>query len=88
MKINIGGCVNTLAMECMAFYRNYGGDGRNYTARAVYQCYYDPFNPDFVVINFNPDKTLTVLIFFVTIPMGIMVVSCSYMCICSRWDIN
>ncbi len=84
MKINIEGCVNTLSMECMAFYHKYGGDGRNYTARAVYECHYDPFNPDFVVINFSPDKTLTLLIFFVTIPMGIMFFSCAYMCICSK----
>ena len=45
MKINIEGCVNTLSMECMAFYHDYGKDGRNYTARAVYPCYYDPHNP-------------------------------------------
>ncbi len=56
MKINMEGCVNTLAMECMAFYHNFGGDGRNYTARSVYQCFYDPNNPDFVVINYDPDQ--------------------------------
>ena len=44
MKINIEGCVNTLSMECMAFYYEYGKDGRNYTARAVYPCYFDPGN--------------------------------------------
>ena len=45
LRINIEGCVNTLSMECMAFYHEYGKDGRNYTARAVYPCYYDPHNP-------------------------------------------
>ena len=58
LKINIQGCVNTLSEECKAFYHDYGKDGRNYTWRASYPCYYDPYDPDFVVINFNPDKTL------------------------------
>ena len=30
-------------------------------------------------------QTLIILIFFVSIPMGIMVLSCSYMCICSKF---
>ena len=84
LKINIEGCVNTLSEECTAFYNVYGRDGRNYTARAIYQCYYDPENPDFVVINFNPDKTLMLLVLFASIPGGIMVLSCTYMCGCSR----
>ena len=58
LKINIQGCVNTLSEECKAFYHEYGRDGRNYTWRASYPCYYDPYDSDFVVINFNPDKTL------------------------------
>lgn len=70
MKINIEGCVNTLAKECMAFHHNYGKDGRNYTARAVYPCFYDPFDSNFVVVNFDPDHTLVLLIMFVTIPFG------------------
>ena len=62
-----------------------GLDGRNYTARAIYQCWYDPDNPDFVVIDFNPSKTLMILIFFITIPGGIFACSCLYMCGCSRF---
>jgi hypothetical protein len=69
----------------MDFYYRFGKDGRNYTARAVYPCYYDPDNPAFAVIHFNPDQTLVFLIFFVTIPIGIMLVTCSYMCFCSRF---
>ncbi len=85
LKINIEGCVNTLSEECKAFYKDYGRDGRNYTARAIYPCYYDPEDPDFVVINFNPKKTLMLLIFFAAIPGGIMAFSCIYMCGCSRF---
>ena len=84
LNINHEGCVNTLSMECMNFYNVYGKDGRNYTARAVYECYYDPFDPDFVVIDFNPKNTLMQLVLFSVIPGAIMVVSCIYMCGCSR----
>ena len=35
MKINIGGCVDTLQEECKDFYHKHSGDGRNYTARQV-----------------------------------------------------
>ena len=87
MKINIAGCVNTLSAECMDFYHKYSGDGRNYTARKVYECYYDPKDPEFVVINFDPDSTLTLLILFITIPCGIMVLNCFYMCCCSRYNL-
>ena len=62
-----------------------GRDGRNYTARAIYECWYDPAEPDFVVINFDPDKTLMLLIFFAAIPGGILTFSCTYMCGCSRF---
>ena len=85
LRVNIQGCVNTLSEECTAFYQDYGKDGRNYTARAIYKCYYDPENPDFVVINFNPSKTLMLLILFASIPGGIMVLSCCYMCGCSKF---
>lgn len=85
LKINIEGCVNTLKEECRDFYDTYGRDGRNYTARAIYPCYFDPENPDYVVINFNPEKTLMLLILFAAIPGGIMCFSCLYMCGCSRF---
>jgi len=85
LKINIEGCVNTLSEECKAFYEKYGRDGQNYTARAIYPCYYDPDEPDFVVINFDPDKTLMLLILFAAIPGGILTFSCFVCSVCSRF---
>merc|ERR1712051_772877 len=79
------GCVNTLSEECKAFYDKYGRDGMNYTARAIYPCYYDPDDPDFVVITFDPDKTLMLLIFFAAIPGGILTFSCFVCSVCSRF---
>ena len=107
----------------MSFYANYGGDGRNYTARAVYECFFDPnngvifcttnrfgyearnhifitniilailtflyiiiliFKKDYVVVEFDPKTTLIQLLLFSLIPGIIMIVSCIYMCGCSR----
>ncbi len=48
--------MNTLSMECMDFYHKYARDGRNYTARAVYPCYYDQTKRDFAVIDYDPDS--------------------------------
>ena len=62
-----------------------GRDGQNYTARAIYPCFYDPDEPDFVVINFDPDKTLMLLIFFAAIPGGILTFSCFVCSVCSRF---
>ena len=85
LKFNMEGCSNWLSEECTKFYDFYGRDGRNQTARAIFPCFYDPHDPDYVVINFNPDKTLMLLVFFAAIPGGILCFSCIYMCGCSRF---
>jgi len=85
LKINIEGCKNNLNKSCTAFYENYGGDGRNHTARAVYECFFDPNNGDYVVVEFDPQMTLLQLLLFSLIPGAIMIVSCIYMCGCSRF---
>ena len=41
-------------MDCMRFYAKYGGDGRNHTARSVYECFFDPNNG---VCNINYSET-------------------------------
>jgi len=85
LKINIEGCSNELKERCKEFYKKYGRDGRNYTARAIYPCYYNPEDPDFVVINFDQESTLEILILFSAIPGGILILSCCYMCGCSKF---
>jgi hypothetical protein len=50
---NMEGCVNTLSMECQQFYTMYGKDGANYTSPISYDCYYDPANTLYVVIDFT-----------------------------------
>ena len=42
LQVNLEGCVNTLSDYCKGFFTKYGRDGRNYTARAIYDCFYDP----------------------------------------------
>lgn len=46
LQVNIDGCVNTLSGACEEFFQKYGRDGRNYTARAIYDCFYDPTEED------------------------------------------
>eukprot|EP00090_Calanus_glacialis_P012976 TRINITY_DN21608_c0_g1_i5.p1 TRINITY_DN21608_c0_g1~~TRINITY_DN21608_c0_g1_i5.p1 ORF type:complete len:555 (+),score=111.67 TRINITY_DN21608_c0_g1_i5:209-1873(+) len=82
---NQEGCVNTLSMECMDFYHRYGRDGANYTARAVFDCYYNPKDEMYVVIDYQPDRTLFYLMLWSILPGCIMFVSCVYMCVCSKF---
>jgi len=82
---NQEGCVNTLSMECMDFYHRYGRDGANYTARAVFDCYYNPDDDLNVIIDYQPDRTLFYLMLWSILPGTIMFVSCVYMCICSKF---
>jgi len=78
-------CVNTLSMECMDFYHRYGRDGANYTARAVFDCYYNPDNDMNVIIDYQPDRTLFYLMLWSILPGTIMFISCVYMCVCSKF---
>ena len=36
----------------------YGRDGANYTARAVFDCYYNPKDEMYVVIDYQPDRSV------------------------------
>ena len=92
----------------------YGRDGSNYTARAVFDCYYNPKDllheeklrdktaDMFVVIDYQPDRfvlmdtfnnilhilfirTLFYLMLWSIMPGCIMLVSCVYMCVCSKF---
>jgi len=82
---NMEGCVNTLSMECMHFYAKYGRDGANYTSPISYDCYYDENNDKFVVVDFTPDRTQKFLVFWTFVPAGVILFSCAYICICSKF---
>ena len=82
---NMEGCVNTLSMECMHFYTKYGRDGANYTSPISYDCYYDENNDEFVVIDFTPERTQKFLVFWTLVPVGVILFSCGYICICSKF---
>ena len=49
MKVNHGGCVNTLKEECTQWIGYHAKDGRNHTAKARYPCYFMANNTEFVV---------------------------------------
>ena len=82
---NMEGCVNTLSMECMHFYAKYGRDGANYTALVSYDCYFDENNDEYVVVDFTPEMTQKFLVFWTFVPAGVILFSCAYICICSKF---
>ena len=82
---NMEGCVNTLSMECMHFYAKYARDGANYTSPISYDCYYDENNDEYVVIDFTPERTQKFLVFWTFVPAGVILFSCAYLCICSKF---
>lgn len=81
---NDQGCVNTLSMECQNFYAAYGKDGANYTNPVSYDCFYDPGNPKYVVVDFSPERTMKFLVFWTLVPSCIIAFSCIYICLCSK----
>lgn len=84
LMINHEGCVNTLQHECAAFYQMVGGDGRNSTSPSRYPCYYDPDNPEFVVLRFDPGKTRWLFFLGFVVPSGLLMISCGILFACSR----
>ena len=48
LLINTEACVNTLQSECTEFYLDHRRDGRNYSARDRFPCYYTPRHGRFV----------------------------------------
>lgn len=85
IMINQEGCVNTLSMECMDFYYRYGRDGANYTSRAIFDCYYNEMDNSSAILDYQPKRTFFFLILWSVLPGSIMILSCVYMCICSKF---
>ena len=48
--VNTEMCVNTLQFECTTFFVEHRRDGRNYSSRDTYQCFYNPENQQFASI--------------------------------------
>ena len=48
LLINTEACVNTLRYECTDFHLDHRNDGRNYTARDRFPCFYTPTHGKFV----------------------------------------
>jgi len=84
LLINTEGCVNTLADECLSFYERYSKDGRNHTSPARFPCHYAPGKPDFVVRDFDPQRTKYRFLLFFLVPATALVVSCGSLLACSR----
>ncbi len=59
LLINTEACVNTLQYECTEFYLDHRRDGRNYSRRDRFPCYYTPRHGDFVTTRQESRKSPT-----------------------------
>merc|ERR1719228_2085265 len=48
LKMNHEGCSNSLSEECTLFHKDFGKDGRNYTTKSRFTCFYTKKQSDFV----------------------------------------
>jgi len=76
LKVNHGGCVNTLREECKYWIGNHSMDGSNYTARARFPCFMMNNNTDFVVTRHDVAEIQELLLFMLTIPVALWSASC------------
>jgi len=82
--VNTESCVNTLQEECTEFYLDRRRDGRNYSSRDRYPCYYTPHHGDFVTSRFSIEYTKYIFLLSFAIPAGLWIFSCSCLFGCSK----
>ena len=64
-------------------FRDFGNDGRNYTAKSRFPCYYTPRQSDFVAAYFDLDKSHEIYMFMLLVPLAIFICSCFFCIFCS-----
>ena len=65
------------------YYRDFGNDGRNYTAKSRFPCFYTPRQSDFVAAYFDLEKSHDIYMFMLLVPMAIFICSCFFCIFCS-----
>lgn len=76
LKINHGGCVNTLKEECTQWISEHSRAGANYTAKARFPCYIMNNNTEFVVTRHNVADIEQLFLLFLTVPLSLWCASC------------
>lgn len=84
LKINTGGCVNTLMKECKAFFETHATDGKDGKTPDRYSCFYTDTTSKFVIGKFEPEVTYLYLLLASIIPATLFVVSCFCLFFCSK----
>ena len=65
------------------YHRDFGNDGRNYTAKSRFPCFYTPRQSDFVAAYFDLEKSHDIYMFMLLVPMAIFICSCFFCIFCS-----
>ena len=63
--------------------RDFGNDGRNYTVKSRFPCFYTQGSNDFVAAYFDLEKSHKIYLMMLWIPMVIFVTSCFFCFFCS-----
>lgn len=84
LHINLEGCVNTLRGECAEFFKQYGRDGSDHTARARFPCFYSESNTEKVVARFDLDETYKQFLIASVLPACLFVLSCTILVLCQK----
>ena len=63
--------------------RDFGNDGRNYTVKSRFPCFYTQGSNDFVAAYFDLEKSHKIYLMMLWIPMIIFVTSCFFCFFCS-----
>ena len=61
-------------------------DGRNYSSRSTYPCYYNPDNPNFVTVRFDLGLTKKWFLIFFSVPAALWIISCSCLVTSNKVD--
>jgi len=81
LKMNHEGCSNSLSEECTLFHDDHGKDGRNYTTRSRFPCYFTKKQNDFVASFLDLEVSHAYYVFMLVVPGSIFICSC-FFCIC------
>ncbi|TRY69959.1 hypothetical protein TCAL_04884 [Tigriopus californicus] len=84
LLINTEACINTLQEECTEFYLDHRRDGRNYSARDRFPCFYTPNHERFVTTRFSINQTRYIFLISFAVPASLWVLSCSCLFGCSK----
>lgn len=84
LRINPDGCVNTLRKECTAFFKTHAHDGADGITPDRFPCYYTHRSEEYVIGQYDPKFTTTLLLVSSILPGSLFILACSCLFFCSK----